>query len=453
MWKPNHAIVVGASIGGLLAARALADYFEQVTLVDRDIFPPLGEHRKAIPQGRHVHVLHLQGTEIMERMFPGLVADLVEKGVPLIRKPEVELIWFEGGGYHARFTLDGDRLGVLGVSRPLLEGYLRKRVLALPNVRAVDACDALGLVPSERGGRVCGVRVLRRQEGSAEEVIDAQLVVDAAGRGSRAASWLRELGYAPPVEEKVTINFGYCTRLYRRRPDDVGGAKAVVIPASPALKRSGVMLAQEGDRWIVSLGGFADDYPPSDEGEFVEYARSLPAPEIFDVIRRAEPQSEASVYRFKASIRRRYERLSRFPDGFLVFGDAICSFNPVYGQGMSVAAMEALDLQEALREGTDGLWRRFFRRAGKSIDNPWRIAVSSDLRFPAAEGKRTLGIRFVNAYMERLHSAAHRDPVVARAFSDVAGLVAPPEVLLRPGMASRVLWRNLFGKSPELAHA
>ncbi len=443
MSNPNQAIVVGASMGGLLAARALADFFEQVTLIERDAFPPMGEHRKGVPQGRHVHVLHLRGAEILEGLFPGLIADLVAQGVPLINRPEKELIWFDGGGYHARFTLEDGRLGVLGVSRPLLEGYVRQRVLALPNVRAIVECDALGLVPSERASRVRGVRILRRAEGSAEEVLEADLVVDAGGRGSRAAKWLEELGYAPPEEEQVTVNFGYSTRLYRRWPEHLDGAKAVVITATPALKRGGVMLAQEGDRWIVSLAGFVGDHPPLDEKEFVAYARSLAAPDIYNVIKEAEPLSEAIPYRFKASVRRRYERLSRFPKGLLIFGDAICSFNPIYGQGMSVAAMEALDLQQALRQGTDGLWRRFFCRAARSIDNPWQIVVSGDLRFPEVEGKRTPAIRLINAYMARLHRAAHHDPVVARAFNEVAGLLAPPQSLMRPGIMWRVLRENL----------
>jgi hypothetical protein len=209
------------------------------------------------------------------------------------------------------------------------------------------------------------------------------------------------------------------------------------------------MLAIESNRWIVSLGGFAGDHPPLDEEGFLSYARSLPAPDIYNVITGAEPLSEPFPYRFKASLRRRYERLSHFPEGYLTFGDAICSFNPIYGQKMSVAAIEALDLQQELRQGTAGLWRRFFLRAAKSIDNPWQIAVSSDLRFPEVEGKRTPGMRLINAYMPWLHRAAHRDPVVARTFQDVVGLIEPPQSLIRP----RILWRVLRGNLGSVAGA
>jgi 2-polyprenyl-6-methoxyphenol hydroxylase-like FAD-dependent oxidoreductase len=399
----------------------------------------MGENRKGVPQGRHLHVLLLRGGEILEGMFPGLIADLMAQGAPFVDRPKKELIWFDGGGYHARFTNEDGRLGALAVSQPLLEGYVRQRLLALPNVTAIEQCDVLGLVPSERRSRVRGVRLLRRTEGSAEEVLEADLVVDASGRGSRTPQWLAEMGYAPPQEEQVTINVGYSTRFYRRRPEHLNGAKvALVTPQPPQLKRGGAILAQEGERWIVDLVGMLGDYPPTDEAGFLAFAQSLAAPEVY-VIKDAEPLSDIVTYRFKASQRRHYERLSRFPEGFLVFGDAICSFNPIYGQGMSVAAMEALDLQQELRRGAEGLWRRFFRRAARSIDIPWQIVVSGDLRFPEAEGQRTASIRFINAYMERLHRATHRDPVVAKSFNDVASLLAPPQSLMRPGIVWRVL--------------
>jgi 2-polyprenyl-6-methoxyphenol hydroxylase-like FAD-dependent oxidoreductase len=235
----NQAIVFGASMGDLLAARALADFFEQVTVLERDNFPPMGEARKGVPQGRHTHVLLIGGQEVLEALFPGLTADLTSRGAQLLARPETELVWFDGGGYHARFANDGERVGALGVSRPLLEGYVRQRLLALPNVRAVEQCDVLGLVPSERGSRVRGVRILRRANGSAEEVLEADLVVDASGRGSRGPKWLEAMGYAPPEEETVTINVGYATRLYRRPPEHRDGLKAIVITASPTLKRLG----------------------------------------------------------------------------------------------------------------------------------------------------------------------------------------------------------------------
>jgi 2-polyprenyl-6-methoxyphenol hydroxylase-like FAD-dependent oxidoreductase len=437
----KQAIVIGASIGGLLAARVLAEFFDQVKIIERDAFLPTDAPRKGVPQARHAHVILLRGSENLEALFPGLATDLTTRGALLARNPEKDLIWFDGGGYHARFT--SDRFGALMASRLLLEGYIRERTLALPNVTLVEQCDALGLVGNKRGTRVQGLRVLRRAPGSAEEVLASDLLVDAAGRGSRAPRWLEEMGYARPVEDRLTVNIGYATRLYRRLPEHLNGAKAAIIVRSPQNKRAGVMLAQETDRWVVTLSGLGDDRPPTDDDGFFAFARSLPAPEIYKVIRQAEPLSGGVPYQFKSSQRHRYERLARFPEGFLVFGDAICSFNPAYGQGMSVAAMEALDLQQELKRGTEALWQRFFRRAAHTINPPWQIVLSNDLRFPEVTGQRTLPMRLIAAYMTRLNKAARHDPVVARAFNQVIDLMASPQSLMRPRILLRVLWGNL----------
>ncbi|HEY8491058.1 MAG TPA: monooxygenase [Dehalococcoidia bacterium] len=435
----GHAVVIGASMGGLLAARALADSYEQVTLVERDAFPPAGEHRRGVPQGRHVHALLAKGREILEAFFPGFTQDLVDQGA-LLGDVGRHARWFDRGGYHCRYA---SNLPSVLVSRPRLEWYVRTRLLALPNVRAIEGCDVLGLTATEDRARVTGVRVLRRQPGSAEEVLGADLVVDASGRGSRMPAWLDALGYAKADEERVEVKVGYTSQLYRRRPQDLGGDRAVIITASPELRRLGVLIAQEGDRWMVTLAGYLGDYAPSDESGFLEYARNLAAPDIYEALKDAEPLSDLVTARFPASQRRRYERLRRFPEGLLVFGDAICSFNPVYGQGMTVAALEATALRACLDEGRAHLAQRFFRRAARVVDSPWQIAVGGDLRIPEVEGKRTPMVRFINWYVDRVHVAARHDPVVARAFQRVSNLVAPPPSLLRPGVALRVLRGNL----------
>ncbi|HXF52456.1 MAG TPA: monooxygenase [Dehalococcoidia bacterium] len=438
----RHAVVIGASMGGMLAARALADFFERVTIVERDTLPEPGEHRKGVPQGRHTHALLSSGRDVLEGLFPGLTEDLVSMGAP--RAYTTDLRWYDGGGYHCRFTIDDEENSALMVSRPLLEGYVRQRLRALPNVAVIERCDALGLAMSERGTSVIGLRILRRAPGSAAEVVEADLVVDASGRASRAPQWLAEQGYEPPQEERITVDVGYVTRLYRRGPDDLGGTKVVITNSAPGEGSfGGVMLAQEGERWTVTLAGYGGNYPPMEEEPFLAAARSLPAPDIYEIVSRNEPLSDFIPYRFPASVRHRYERLTRVPEGFLVFGDAICSFNPIYGQGMSVAALEAADLQRSLREGLPGLWRRFLSRAARTVDNPWQIVASGDLRRPEAEGKRTVGMGFVNWYMSRLHVAARRDPVVALAFHRVAMLQAPPASVMRPGVVFRVVRGNL----------
>jgi 2-polyprenyl-6-methoxyphenol hydroxylase-like FAD-dependent oxidoreductase len=436
----ERAIVIGASMGGLLAARVLADHYGQVTLVERDAIPPVGEHRRGVPQGRHAHGLLARGREVLEQLLPGLTADLVAQGAALGDLQDT-VRWYSDGHRmcRARSGLDG-----LLVSRPLLEGYVRERVRSLPNVSIIDQCSVQRLETTADRRRVTGIELVDRH--SAPITLDADLVVDTTGRGSRSPAWLESLGYDAPVEESIHVAIGYATRHYRRRPTHLDGDMAVVISAVVPQGRSGVVLALEGDRWVVSLGGHADDIPPTDPDEWVAFANTLPVNDIAELIRDAEPLDDPARFRYPASIRRRYERLRRFPDDYLVFGDALCSFNPIYGQGMTVAALEALALDECLSRSPSALARDFFHRAARLIDVPWQIAVGADLRFDHVTGKRTAKVRFVNRYLSRLHVAAERDPVLGTAFLRVVNLVDRPESLLAPRIAWRVLRGNLRSK-------
>ncbi|MCK6629101.1 MAG: monooxygenase [Anaerolineae bacterium] len=435
----QHALVIGASMGGLLAARALADYYRQVTLLERDSFPARGEQRKGVPQGRHTHALLAQGRQVMEAFFPGLTQQLVEQGA-LLSDALAEARRFIGGGYYCQ-TQTG--LLSLMISRPVLEAQIRRRVLALPNVQALENCDVLGLTATEDRERVSGVRLVRRQAGSAEEVLPADLVVDASGRGSRTPAWLESLDYAPPEEEQVRAGMGYVTRIYQRQPGHLQGAKVVMILPTPQVKRGAIMLAQEGDRWTLTLAGYPGDHPPTDEPGFLDYARGLPAPDVYEVIKNARPLSEPLAAKFPTNLRRRYETLARFPSGLLITGDAICSFNPVYGQGMTVAAMEAAALAACLAEGPEQLAHRFFARVSKVIDIPWNITVGNDRRLVEPDRPVPSLARFINWYMGKLHLAARRDPVAALAFLKVTSLMVPPASVLHPRIALRVVWGNL----------
>ncbi len=434
----NHAIVIGASMAGLLAARVLADHFEQVTLIDRDTFPPEGQHRRGVPQGHHTHGLLAGGKQVVERLFPGISQEFIDGGAvkgDLARDSR----WFLEGACLCKFT---SGLGGLLLSRPFLEGKVRRYLLRIPNVRAREGCTVKGLATTGDKKRVTGIQM----EG---ETIDADLVIDATGRGSHSPEWLEPMGYPKPSEERVEIALGYTTRLFRRSPLDLKGDGAAVITPTPETKRAGVMLAQEGDRWTVTLVSYFGNYAPTELEGFIEFARSLPAPFIYEVVRLAEPISEPVSARFPASVRRRYEKLDRFPDGFLVFGDAISSFNPMYGQGMSVAALEALALDETMIQGQSDLGRRFFPKAARIIDNPWNIVVGGDLRIPETIGPRSASVNFINWYMSKLHKAAHRDPEVALAFHKVGNLLVSPQAVMHPRIIARVLRESLRARTAE----
>jgi 2-polyprenyl-6-methoxyphenol hydroxylase-like FAD-dependent oxidoreductase len=437
--RGREAIVIGASMGGLLAARALADHYEHVTLLERDTLPPPGHNRKGVGQGWHAHALLARGREVLEGLFPGLTQALAAQGAPVGDVSQLAL-WYHQGDYHAR--LDSG-LDALAVSRPALEGEVRARLAARENVQIIERCDVLGLLTDDARQRVTGVRCRRHEPGAAEETLPADLVVDASGRGSHTPRWLEALGYHRPPEEQVKVGIGYATRYYRRAGGQLKDLNAVVMTSEPPRTRAGVALAQEGERWVVTLVGYLGDHPPVDEGGFLEFARSLPRPEIYDLITSTEPLTGVLSYKYPVSVRRRYERLRRFPEGYLVFGDALCSFNPIFGQGMTVCATEALALAECLQNGTARLAQRFFAQASRLIDAPWSVAVGADLRYPAVEGARGPMVRFINKYISRLHVAAWQDPQVALAFLKVINLMAPPQSLLAPATAWRVLRGNL----------
>ncbi len=437
----QHAIVIGASMGGLLAARALADFYAVVTVLERDTFPQSDIPRKGVPQGRHAHGLLARGRNVIEGFFPGWTDEVVAGG-GVCGDIVADVNWIGHG-----VTLQSAPSHLVGLlaSRPVLEGHVRRRLMALSNVRVIENCTVQDLIADDGKAAIKGVRA---RIGSGEEHrITADLVVDASGRGSASPAWLESLGFARPEEERIEIGLGYTTRHYRRRPTDLNGKKAVVVAGSGPNWRSGVILYQTEDRWIVSVGGYFGDHAPDDEQLFAAYAGSLPTSDIYDIVAHAEPLGDFVRYRYPANLRRRYERLARFPAGYLVFGDALCSFNPVYGQGMTVAAQEALLLRQCLSAGPVDLASRFFAAAAGAVDTPWDIAVGNDLRHPKVEGPRPAKVRFINWYIGKLHMAARHDAKLATAFLEVANLEAPPTRLLQPAVVMRVIRGNLARRS------
>jgi 2-polyprenyl-6-methoxyphenol hydroxylase-like FAD-dependent oxidoreductase len=431
----RRAIVLGGSMAGLLAARVLAESFDEVLIVDRDELTGVTTARRGVPQGRHVHGLLARGQQILEELFPSFTAGAIAAGIPT--GDLGELRWFFGGGQLQKATTG---LICISATRPVLESHVRARVAALPNVTLVEQTDIVGITSSSDNGTVTGARIHRHGSDNAED-IGADLVIDATGRGSRTPAWLEELGYERPAEDRVKINVSYTSKVYRLADESILDGDLSINPvAVPGAPRGAFFSRIEDGKCAVSLYGVLGDGAPTDDAGFLEFARSIRVSDVYDVLKVAEPVTDAVMYRYPASVRRRYERLSRFPKGFLVLGDASCSFNPLYGQGMTVAAIEAITLRDHLARGVPEA-AAFHRAIAKVIDVCWDMSVSGDLGYPEVEGPRPMKVKVGNAYIGKLHAAATRDGELTRRFMRVAGLVDPPTALMKAGTMLRV-FRN-----------
>ena len=444
--RGKHAVVLGASLAGLFTARVLSDHFDEVTLVDRDPLPDGPIPRRGVPQGWQSHGLHARGREILEELFPGLTDELVAHGAS-IGDVQQDVRWINDG-HRLRKALSG--MHGIAFSRPLLEHLVRTRVRALPGVTICSPLDVLELTAA--GNRVTGVRVRVRGTVGDGETMAADLVVDATGRGSHMPAWLTELGFPRPAQSEIEIGLGYTTWEFGRQPGDLDGDIAAIIGATVDNQRFGAALACEGDRWQVTAGGYLGLHASAtDISEFRAFAAALPAPDIGTLVADREPLAPGRLHRIPSSRRRHYEKVSRFPRGLLVIGDALSSFNPAYGQGMTVAAVEVLALRDLLAGPTadDELAVRLFRTAARIVDVPWGIAGGSDLRLPGVPGPYPRKVRIINAYVARVQAAATVDPAVGLAFLRVANTVDLPEKLLRPSVALRVLRAGRAGAATE----
>jgi len=319
---------------------------------------------------------------------------------------------------------------------------------ALPNVTILSGMRALDL-QADDAGRITGVHVARSRGSTQSRELGADLVVDATGRGSSTPQWLSDLGFAAPPTELVGARVAYATRTFRRssqRPD----WRALIISGKPA-RRSGLIFPIEQDRWLVTLPGFFDEPMPEDHDAFLDYARSLAVPDLFEMIRTCEPLSEIKRYRFAGSLRRRYEGLESFPEGLIVIGDAICSFNPVYGQGMTVSAIEAEALGRLLAGAAAGggldrnFARRWFRTIEPVIDAAWNGVLLEDFKLPELADQRPLRMRPVQWYMERVHRATHHSALVTDQFYRIMNFLDTPARLFNPRMLAEVMRAGIIG--------
>ncbi len=427
-------------MGGMLAASVLSRFFDRVMLFERDIYPRRPIAREGVPQARHLHVLLMRGHRILEELFPGITEDATAAGAEVLDVGE-DFAWRTPPGWGIRFR---SGIEMLAASRPLIDSVVQRRLAATANIELVQGRIVTG-VSGDKAGRITGVRV-RHSQAADEELVTADLVVDCSGRMSRAPEWLKELGYIAPPESVVDANLGYASRLYRRRPEHERNWRAVFIQAAPPEQpRAGVAFPVEGDRWMVTMCGGGGDYAPSTEPEHLNFARSLPSGEIYNLIQKAEPLSPIVGYRRTENRWRHYEQLKTFPDGFVVLGDAACAFNPVYGQGMTTAALGAMTLDARLRkDDCDGFSRRFQRDLARVIATPWALATGEDLRYRTANAAQPrLAERILQNYVGKVMAISTYDSSVRSYLLAVFTMMSPPSRLMRPSTMSKVLLHRM----------
>jgi 2-polyprenyl-6-methoxyphenol hydroxylase-like FAD-dependent oxidoreductase len=435
----KQAVVIGAGMAGLAAAGALAEHFDQVVVLERDSLPSEPMHRAGTPQARHVHALLLSGQRALSELFPGFEEDLARAGaVPLRVGFDVRM---ERPGYDPFPKRD---LGSsnFAVSRPAIEHTVRRRVESRANISLRQRCRVLEMLALPNGEAVTGVRY---ENDTGDETIAADLVVDASGRGAPTLAMLQSTGRPVPDETTIGIDLGYASCIFAIPDDASTDWKGVMtFGRAPDDSRGGLVLPLEGNRWMATIGGRHGDAPPGDAEGFLNYARGLRTTTIYNAISHAKPVSNVARYGFRESVRRHFERLDSFPRGLLPMGDAICRFNPVYGQGMSVAAQEACLLKKLLErlagesDPMAGLAPAFFDEVQPLIETPWSVATL-DFVFPHTRGERPADFEITLQFAIALTSLAAEDPAIHKLTAEVQNLLRPRSVYRDPAIVQRVV--------------
>jgi len=441
-----RVVVIGGSIAGLLAARAVSEFVTEVTILDRDVPPDAAVPRKGAPQGRHVHGILAGCLDALRLFFPDLIEDLTTAGARVVDTGE-HIRWFNHNAWRLRCNS-----GITSclLTRPLLEFHIRKRVGKIPNVKESYGLSVTGLEVDETKSRVTGVRV----EGApgTEKVLPADLVVDCSGRGSKTPLWLEALGLEKPPTTTVTVNIGYSTQFFKIPEETHWDWQGLLIMSQPPkVTRMGVGFLVENGELQVTLGGLFRDYPPDDQAGFLKFAASLAHPELFRAMEQATPCSPITTYRFPAHLWNHYEQRKKGPANLLVLGDALCSFNPIYGQGMTVAALEAQALLRCLKDTSfraddlSGLRDAYYRGVSSIVKAAWAMATGADFAYPQAEGERPLGQWAIRGYLGHVIALTCTDKRVLTVWSQVTHMQKPLSALFAPAIAARVMRRAVAG--------
>lgn len=438
----EHAVVLGAGMAGLLAARVLSDFYDSVSVIERDRLPDYPCHRRGIPQGRHVHNFYSRGLQVLEELFPGLLQDLARAGAVVVDDGELSNFYVRFGRYEMKTSgrfADPGALALHMASRPFMEFHLRRRVKALPNVTFLDGHDVAEL--ANTGDIVNGVRIIRRYNG-VPTTLDADLVVDAMGRGARTPAFLERLGFERPTENHTVARYSYASQ--QLSVPDGSIAQRLVLFNPGGGRPGGLLLACEHDTWMLAIGQPTENGdPPTDYDAMLALAEPLLPPAIFDGLRQAHPIGEAVTYRHTAAVWRRYDQMPRFPSGLVVIGDAMCSFDPTYGQGMTIAALEALTLRDCLHAGNAQLAQRYFRATTQYIGPTWAVNQARSRVTSPTHDRSSMRVRLRGAMSRAALAASAHDVVLTERFFRISHFIDPPSRAQDPALIPRIVWGNL----------
>ena len=432
----EHAAVIGGSMAGLVAARVLSNHFKKVTIIEKDKVTNKPETRKGQPQTRHIHLVLAHAMNILSEYFPSLKKELIENGA-LELDVGNDYNWYSYGGFKKKGVTG---ITALTMTRELLEYHVKKQVLEIQNITIQDETKAI-----EMNMREENVKALIIEKAGERHVIDTDFVVDASGRGTRAFKWLEQYGYPTPEESKVKIDIMYVTILLERKKMPQGEKTEVIsyTPDAPKEKLGAVLMPIEDDRWVLTLIGMRGAVPPQNDEELLKFLKELPITELYDTIADAKRLTDFAVYKYPNSVRRHYEKLKKFPGSYLVLGDAVSSFNPMYAQGMASSICQAKILDEVLKStpSNEEVFKPYINKVNKVIEDFWTSGAYEDFKYPETEGEKPVGLKMVNGYMKAFQKAANKDTELFKELLEVAGYLKSGKELFRP----KILWKVFKG--------
>ena len=438
--SPKRAVIVGASIAGLMAATAIAPHVDEVTILEKDQLPDGPDPHQGAPQGHHAHILLKAGEQAIERLFPGIREELIVQGSHYLDFGK-EIAWKHHGYWKTKLQ---EPFFLLMQSRPFLEWMIRKRVLQLSNVRIQEETKVIGISYHDGQTQISHVEIEEKK--GASSLLACDVLIDATGAASLSSKWLKQADLPSPKESRIHVDLAYASRKFVSKEPISPDHKAAVIyfgQANPTA--TGLVFSTEKEEVIVSLGGYGT-HPPKDESAFLQYAKNLDSPEVYDLIKHLEPASPIRRYKFPYQRRKHYESLKQMPQNLLVIGDAFCRFDPIFGQGISVAAMEAVALQKLFTKNRPhNLARAFHRKAANIVRIPWLLSASEGFRMAHTTGKKPIpvGLNLLHWYLGHIFALSAHDAHIYRRFVEVFNLVKHPVFLFSPRILFRVFIRSI----------